>query len=171
MIVMVSIHSHRTAVPMSKNNAADIVVIGAGHNGLTAAFYLARAGHKVTVLERRSVLGGCAVTEEIDSLNAPGNRVSTASYIASMLRPEVIRDMRLGEHGLRMVKCDPGVQTAMPDGTVISWWGDEARMRAELAEKAPGDVERFFAVEHELQELAAYLQPFFLDVLSELVPQ
>ncbi|MGI9262557.1 MAG: FAD-dependent oxidoreductase, partial [Woeseiaceae bacterium] len=93
----------------------DAVVIGAGHNGLTAAFYLSRAGLQTLVVERRSIVGGCAVTEVIDPDLAPGCRVSTASYIASMLRPEVIRDMRLADHGLKMVACDPGVQTAMPD--------------------------------------------------------
>lgn len=145
------------------DKAYDVIVVGAGHNGLTTASYLAQSGLQVLVLERRSVVGGCAVTEEIDSGNAPGCRVSTASYIASMLRPEVIRDLRLAEYGLRMVACDPGVQTALPDGSVISWWSDPARMRAELELKAPQDVERFFAVEHELQTLASYLQPFFLE--------
>ena len=74
----------------------DAIVIGAGHNGLTTAAYLARGGLKVLVLERRPVIGGCAVTEEVDPVRAPGCRVSTASYIASMLRPEVIRDLKLG---------------------------------------------------------------------------
>lgn len=97
------------------DKAYDVIVVGAGHNGLTTASYLAQSGLQVLVLERRSVVGGCAVTEEIDSGNAPGCRVSTASYIASMLRPEVIRDLRLAEYGLRMVACDPGVQTALPD--------------------------------------------------------
>ena len=71
----------------------DAVVVGAGHNGLTAAAYLARAGLRTLVLERREIVGGCCVTEEI----APGCRASTTSYIASMLRPEVIRDLDLGD--------------------------------------------------------------------------
>jgi len=148
---------------MPGDSRFDAVIIGAGHNGLTAASYLARSGLKTLVLERRDIVGGCAVTEEIDSDLAPGCRVSSASYIASMLRPEVIRDLRLVEYGLRMVACDPGVQTALPDGSVISWWGDRQRMTEELTSKAPKDVKRFFEVEEELQQLAAYLQPFFME--------
>ena len=141
----------------------DIIIIGAGHNGLTAAAYLAKAGKKVLVLERREIVGGCAVTEEVDPELAPGCRVSTASYVASMLRPTIIRDLKLGAYGLQMVACDPGVQAAFDDGTVAAWWSDEPRMRAELARIAPNDVERFFATEAELKRLAAYLQPFFLE--------
>src|SRR6188474_1833553 len=93
----------------------DAVVIGGGHNGLTAAAYLGRAGLSTLVLERREIVGGCCVTEEI----APGCRVSTTSYVASMLRPEVIRDLKLAEHGLRMVPCDPSIQVPFPDGRVV----------------------------------------------------
>ena len=107
-------------------------MIGAGHNGLTAAAYLAKAGKKVLVLERREIVGGCAVTEEVDPERAPGCRVSTASYIASMLRPTIIRDLKLADYGLKMVACDPGVQAAFEDGDVAAWWGDEPRMREEL---------------------------------------
>lgn len=148
---------------MPSTSKYDAVIIGAGHNGLTAASYLSRSGLKTLVLERRSIVGGCAVTEEIESDLAPGCRVSTASYIASMLRPEVIRDLRLVDYGLKMVACDPSVQTALPDGSVISWWPDRQRMTEELNAKAPKDVKRFFEVEAELQRLAAYLQPFFME--------
>ncbi len=108
----------------------DVIVIGAGHNGLTAAAYLARAGRKVLVVERRDIVGGCAVTEEVDPELAPGCRVSTASYIASMLRPTIIRDLKLADYGLKMVACEPGVQAAFEDGDVVGWWSDESRMRA-----------------------------------------
>ena len=118
-----------------------VIVIGAGHNGLTAAFYLARAGMEVTVLERRHTVGGCAVTEEIDPVNAPGNRVSTASYMASMLRPEVIRDMDLGRHGLKMIAADPGIQIAFEDGSVLPWWHDEKRTHTELSRYSRSDAD------------------------------
>ncbi len=148
----------------------DIIVIGAGHNGLTTAAYLARAGRRVLVLERREIVGGCAVTEEVDPDRAPGCRVSTASYIASMLRPTIIQDLKLAGHGLRMVACDPGVQAAFRDdgGDVAAWWTDSGQMRAELKRIAPDDVERFFDTEAELRKLAAYLQPFFLEAPPDI---
>jgi phytoene dehydrogenase-like protein len=108
------------------------------------------------------------VTEEVDPELAPGCRVSTASYIASMLRPTIIRDLKLGSYGLRMVACDPGVQAAFDDGDVVGWWSDEKKMRAELERIAPQDVERFFETEAELKRLAAYLQPFFLESPPDL---
>jgi phytoene dehydrogenase-like protein len=137
--------------------------VGAGHNGLVAAWYLARAGIETRVFERRHVAGGCAVTEEIDPLNAPGCHVSTASYMASMLRPEVIRDMELGRHGLRMVAADPGLQVAFEDGSVLPWWHDRARTHAELCRYNRRDADTFFRLDDELKALARYLQPFFLE--------
>ena len=107
--------------------AYDAIVIGAGHNGLTAAAYIAQAGLSTLVLERRDIVGGCCVTEEI----APGCRVSTTSYIASMLRPEVISELRLADHGLRMIPCDPAIQVPFPDGHVVSWWADRDKAREE----------------------------------------
>jgi phytoene dehydrogenase-like protein len=141
------------------NSGYDAIVIGAGHNGLTAAAYLARAGYATLVLERREIVGGCCVTEEI----APGCSASTTSYIASMLRPEVIRDLRLAEHGLRMVPCDPALQVPFPDGQVVSWWANRDQVVEELRKISPKDAKTFVRVDDQLKKLARYLQPFFLE--------
>lgn len=146
----------------------DVVIIGGGHNGLTAAFYLARAGLKTLVLERRDILGGCCVTEEIEPAAAPGCRVSTASYMASMLRPEIIRDLELDRHGLRMVAAEPTVQAVTPDGTVIPWWSDRGRMRAELLRFAPADCESFLSLDARLSALARHLEPLFMQAPPDL---
>jgi phytoene dehydrogenase-like protein len=137
----------------------DAIVIGAGHNGLTAAAYLARAGYSTLVLERRDIVGGCCVTEEV----APGCRASTTSYIASMLRPEVIRDLRLADYGLRMVPCDPALQVPFPDGQVVSWWANREQVVTELRKISPRDAETFVRVDDRLKKLARFLQPFFLE--------
>ena len=142
----------------------DALVIGGGHNGLTAAAYLARAGLSTLVLERREIVGGCCVTEEI----APGCRASTTSYIASMLRPEVIQDLNLAEHGLRMVPCDPAIQVPFPDGQVVSWWADRDRARAEFGKLSAKDGETFVRMDDQLKKLARYLQPFFLEPPPEI---
>src|SRR5262252_44639 len=138
------------------------IVVGAGHNELTAKALLAKAGLSVLVLERRDVIGGACVTEEI----APGCRASTTSYIASMLRPEVIRALDLARHGLRMVPCEPAVQVAVDGGEVLAHWNDPARTRAEIARYSERDARAFADVTAELRQLSARLQP----LLTELPP-
>src|SRR5271170_7809557 len=142
----------------------DAIVIGAGHNGLTAAAYLARAGLSTLVLERREIVGGCCVTEEI----APGCRASTTSYIASMLRPEVITELRLADYGLRMIPCDPAIQVPFPDGHVVPWWVDRERAKAEFGKISAKDAARFVEVDDQLKKLARYLQPFFMEPPPEI---
>jgi len=142
----------------------DAIVVGAGHNGLTAAAYLARAGLSVLVLERREIVGGCCVTEEI----APGCRVSTTSYVASMLRPEVISELRLRDYGLRMIPCDPAIQVPFTDGRVVPWWADRDRAQKEFSRISAKDAARFVQVDDQLKKLARYLQPFFLEPPPEV---
>jgi phytoene dehydrogenase-like protein len=151
-------------LPTDSKKSYDAIVIGAGHNGLTAAAYLARAGLSTLVLERREIVGGCCVTEEI----APGCRASTTSYIASMLRPEVIQDLKLAEYGLRMIPCDPAIQVPFPDGHVVPWWVNRERAQAEFRELSAKDAETFVRVDDQLKKLARYLQPFFLEPPPEI---
>ncbi len=138
----------------------DAVVVGAGHNGLTAGALLARAGLATLVVERRNVIGGCCVTEEI----APGCRASTTSYIASMLRPEVIRELSLGQYGLRMTPCEPAVQVALEGGDVLAAWGDAERTAAEISRFSAADARSFTAADEELRALASRLQPLFMQM-------
>ena len=142
----------------------DAIIVGGGHNGLTAAAYLARAGLSTLALERREIVGGCCVTEEI----APGCWASTTSYIASMMRPEVITELKLADHGLRMIPCDPAIQVPFPDGQVLPWWIDRERAKAEFSKLSAKDAARFVEVDEQLKKLARYLQPFFMEPPPEL---
>src|SRR5260370_7630775 len=117
----------------------DVIVVGAGHNGLTAGALLARAGLATLVVDRREVVGGCCVTEEI----APGCRASTTSYIASMLRPEVITKLNLGRHGLRMVRCEPALQVALNGAEVLAAWNDPGRTAVAIDRLSPPTAPSF----------------------------
>ena len=117
----------------------EIVIIGGGHNGLVTAFYLARAGLKPLVLERRPVVGGSAVTEEFH----PGFRCSTLLHSAGPLLPEVLRDMQLERHGLRMIQADPRLFAPAPDGRALLFYGDPARTAHEIARYSAGDAEKY----------------------------
>src|SRR5260370_6421938 len=99
----------------------DIVIIGGGHNGLVTAFYLAKAGFKPLVLERRAQVGGAAVTDEFH----PGFRCSTLAPTARPIRPEIVRDMRLEKHGLQLITPESCVTALSPDGRPLSLYGTD----------------------------------------------
>jgi phytoene dehydrogenase-like protein len=136
----------------------DVVIVGAGHNGLTCACYLAAAGLTVRVLERRSVVGGAAVTEEF----FPGFRNSTASYTVSLLQPKVIRDLRLAERGLRIVERPFSNFVPLPDGRSLRFGGDPAATQAEVARFSPRDAQRLPAYYARLDRLADVIRRWLL---------
>jgi phytoene dehydrogenase-like protein len=132
----------------------DAIVIGGGHNGLTAAAYLARAGRKVLVLERRHVLGGAAVTEEV----FPGFRFSVCSYVVSLLRPEIIRDLDLPRHGLEILPLD-GTFTPMANGNYLWRVNDHAKTRREIARHSRLDAEAYDEYGKAMVEMARFVKP------------
>jgi len=137
----------------------DAIVVGGGHNGLVCAAYLARAGRSVCALERRELLGGACVTEEV----WPGYRVSRASYVLSLLQPRVIRDLRLTEHGLRVRVCDPSWGTITAEGKPIVFWeGDPNRTRAEIAAVSTADADRYPDWARMLDRVAGVLRPLLM---------
>jgi phytoene dehydrogenase-like protein len=132
----------------------DVIVIGGGHNGLTTAAYLARAGRKVLVLERRHVLGGAAVTEEI----FPGFKYSVCSYVVSLLRPEIIRELDLPRHGLEILPLD-GTFTPMPGGDYLWRVNDHGRTRREIARHSPTDAEAYDEYGKAMVEMGRFVKP------------
>jgi phytoene dehydrogenase-like protein len=145
---------------------SDVIIIGAGHNGLTAAAYLARAGKKVLVLERNAVVGGAAVTGEI----APGYRVSTASYLISLLLPEVERELELGRHGYKVLPRNPSSFTPLEDGRSLLMGPDAALNHREIAKFSARDAEAFPRYEALLNRIADCLEPAMMETPADLLP-
>jgi len=140
----------------------DIVILGGGHNGLVCAFYLARAGLKVSVLERRGVVGGAAVTETFH----PGFRNSTASYTVSLLNPKIIADLELARHGLRVVERRMSNFLPLPDGRYLA--AGEGRTAGEVAKFSRRDAERLPEYEARLEAVAAVLRALVLEIPPNL---
>jgi phytoene dehydrogenase-like protein len=132
----------------------DVVIVGGGHNGLTAAAYLARAGRRVLVLERRHVLGGAAVTEEV----VPGFHFSVCSYVVSLLRPEIIRELDLRRHGLEILPLD-GTFTPLPDGDYLWRPDDHDLTRREISRHSPRDAEAYDDYSRTMVEMARFVRP------------
>jgi len=135
----------------------DAIVVGGGHNGLTAAAYLAKAGQSVLVLERRPILGGACVTEEV----WPGKRVSRASYVVSMLQPRIVSDLRLEDFGYRAVPLDPAYAALTADGPVV-FYDDVGKTQDSIRPINVRDAENFGPFEERLFRVAEFLGPMLL---------
>jgi phytoene dehydrogenase-like protein len=135
----------------------DAIVVGGGHNGLTAAAYLARAGLRVAVLERRPILGGACVTEEV----WPGARVSRASYVVSMLQPQVVADLKLRDYGYRAVPLDPAYAALTTSGPIF-FFNEPARTAASIAKFSKRDGDVYEGFEDLLDRAASFLRPMML---------
>jgi phytoene dehydrogenase-like protein len=136
----------------------DIIIIGAGHNALVTAAYLARAGLRVLVLERREVIGGACVSEEV----WPGYKVSTASYVNSLLRPEIIRELQLAKHGFEMLPRNPSSFSPFPDGRYLMLGPDKDMTRREVSKFSTRDAQALPRYEAMLERVADFIEPTLL---------
>jgi phytoene dehydrogenase-like protein len=142
----------------------DAIVIGGGHNGLACAAYLARAGLDVLVLERRDLLGGAAVTEE----PWPGYRISSASYVVSLMPPRIENELRLRSHGYRVSVIDPDYWVPYPDGSALTLWDDVGRTAEEIARFSKADADAYVEFDRYFQRLGTLLRELLFVVPPNL---
>lgn len=143
----------------------DVLIVGGGHNGLVTAGYLARQGLKVTVLERRSLVGGACVTEEV----WPGYKVSTLSYLCSLLQPQIIRDLELPRYGYHIYPKDPSFFTAFPDGRHIFFYQEMKKTVEQIAKFSPRDAAYYPQYEEELARLAEWVETLLMETPPNIV--
>ena len=132
------------------NTSRDIVIIGGGHNGLVTAFYLAKAGYKPLVLERRAQVGGAAVTDEFH----PGFRCSTLAHTAGPIRPDVVRDMQLEKHGLKMITPEVCVTALTPDGRALTLYQDASKSAQEISAFSQKDATKYPEFQQSLGKIS-----------------
>jgi phytoene dehydrogenase-like protein len=133
-----------------KSGECDVLIIGGGHNGLITAFYLAKAGFKPLVLERRPQVGGAAITDELH----PGFRCSTLAHTAGPIRPDIVRDMQLEKHGLRLITPDTCVTALSPDGRALSLYQDENKSTQQIAAFSQKDAAKYLEFEKSLGKIS-----------------
>ncbi|MBI4640368.1 MAG: NAD(P)/FAD-dependent oxidoreductase [Candidatus Tectomicrobia bacterium] len=136
----------------------DAIIVGGGHNGLVASNYLAKAGLKVLILERRDLVGGACVTEEL----FPGHRISSCSYICYLLQEKVIDDLQLRKHGFEVYRLDPTRFHPFPDGKYTLGWHDEERNLEEIRRLSPHDAKAYPDWVAFWERAAGILHPYFL---------
>ncbi len=146
---------------MAATQKYDAVIVGGGHNGLTCAAYLAKAGKKVLVLEKRNVLGGAAVSEEV----FPGFTFSVCSYVVSLFRPRIIRELELAKHGLQIIPLDCSYSPQI-DGPGLARWGDAGRTRREVGRFSKKDAEVLAEFGLEMKKMSFFAR----NIIDELAP-
>jgi phytoene dehydrogenase-like protein len=151
---------------MAHNDTFDCIIIGGGHNGLTCAAYLARRQQRVCVLERRHVLGGACTTEAL----WPGYKVSTAAYVVSLLLPEIVAELKLAEHGLKILRRSPSSFTPLPDGRSLLLGPDAPQNQREIGKFSQRDAAAYPQYEALLERVANVLEPLLSQVAPDPLP-